>query len=99
MLLFGLDPYVKLAVAVDDDVDIFNEEDVLWAIATRFQADNDMFVVPNVFCSRLDPSSEEGMSAKLGIDATAPMEWDVEHTSLPTEAVEATLSIIAQSEN
>jgi UbiD family decarboxylase len=70
MLLFGLDSYIKLAVAVDDDIDVFNEEEVLWAIATRFQADTDMFVVPKVFCNRLDPSAVDGMSAKLGFDAT-----------------------------
>ena len=43
MLLFGLDPYVKLAIAVDHDVDVFNEEEVLWAAATRMQADTDLF--------------------------------------------------------
>lgn len=96
MLLFGLDSYVKLAVAVDEDVDVFDEADVLWALATRFQADTDLFVVPKVFCNRLDPSSVDGMSAKLGLDATAPLAgWDVERTSLPAEAVEAALAVLA----
>lgn len=88
MLLFGLDSYIKLAVALDDDIDIFNEEEVLWALATRFQADTDLFVVPKVFCNRLDPSAADSMSAKLGLDATAPLDWDVERTSLPDEAME-----------
>lgn len=96
MLLFGLDPYLKLAVAVDADVDVFNEAEVLWALATRFQADTDAFTVPQVFCNRLDPSSVEGMSAKLGLDATAPLDWDVERTSLPPEAVEAARQLIAR---
>jgi 2,5-furandicarboxylate decarboxylase 1 len=96
MLLFGLDSYIKLAVAVDDDVDVYNEEDVLWAIATRFQADTDMFMVPKVFCNRLDPSSVEGMSAKLGLDATAPLDWDVERTSLPSAAVEAAAALLGK---
>lgn len=87
MLLFGLDSYIKFAVAVDADVDVFNEEEVLWAVATRFQADTDMFVVPKVLCNRLDPSSVEGMSAKLGLDATAPLHWDVQRTTLPADAV------------
>jgi 2,5-furandicarboxylate decarboxylase 1 len=87
MLLLGLDPYVKFAVAVDEDVDVFNEDEVMWAIATRFQADTDMFVVPKVFCNRLDPSSVDGMSAKLALDATAPLTWDVQRTSLPPDAV------------
>ena len=96
MLLFGLDPYVKLAVALDEDIDVFNEQEVLWALATRFQADTDMFVVPKVFCNRLDPSSVDGMSAKLGLDATAPLSWDVERTTLPAEAVEAARALIAR---
>lgn len=94
MLLFGLDSYIKLAVAVNDDIDVFNEEDVLWALATRFQADTDMFMVPKVFCNRLDPSAVDGMSAKLGLDATAPLTWDVERTSLPAEVLAAAKAVI-----
>ena len=88
MLLLGLDNYIKFAVAVDADVDVYNDDDVLWAMATRFQADTDMFMVPKVFCNRLDPSSIDGMSAKLAIDATAPLEWDVKRTALPAGAVD-----------
>jgi 3-polyprenyl-4-hydroxybenzoate decarboxylase len=47
-----------------------------------------MFVVPKVFCNRLDPSAVDGMSAKLGIDATAPFGWDVQRTALPAAATE-----------
>jgi UbiD family decarboxylase len=86
MMLLGLDPYLKLVVAVDEDVDVFDEEEVLWAIATRFQADIDMFMVPQVFCNRLDPSSRDGMSAKLALDATAPLKWDVERAVVPRGA-------------
>ncbi|MFL7839340.1 MAG: UbiD family decarboxylase [Candidatus Promineifilaceae bacterium] len=94
MLLFGLDSYIKLAVAVDEDIDVYNEEEVLWAVATRFQADTDMFVVPKVFCNKLDPSSVDGMSAKMGLDATAPLVWDVERTSLPEEAVARAIAFL-----
>jgi 4-hydroxy-3-polyprenylbenzoate decarboxylase len=87
MLLMGLDSYVKLAVAVDEDVDVFNEEEVLWALATRFQADTDMFMIPKVFCNRLDPSSVEGMSAKIGIDATKGPKFEGERTRLPEKSV------------
>ncbi len=84
-------------MTVDNDVDIFNEEEVLWAIATRFQANIDRFVIPKVFCNRLDPSAVGGMSAKLGLDATTPLkDWDVERASLPPEAVEVASSIIAR---
>ena len=96
MLLLGLDSYIKFAVAVDEDIDVFNEEEVLWAIATRFQADTDMFMVPKVFCNRLDPSSVDGMSAKLGLDATAPLDWDVERTRVPKDAVAWAEALLAK---
>ena len=89
MALFGLDSYVKFAVVVDDDIDVHDEQDVLWAMATRFQADKDMFVVPGVFCNRLDPSASNGTSAKMGLDATRPAEWDVERAVVPEEAMAA----------
>lgn len=63
---------VKLVVIVDDDVDVFDDEQIEWAVATRMQADSDLFVVPRTVGSSLDPSSEQGTSAKLGIDATVP---------------------------
>lgn len=96
MLLLGLDPYLKLVVAVDEDVDVFAEHEVLWALATRFQADTDMFMVPHVFGNRLDPSSKEGLSAKLALDATAPLTWDVERAVVPLEAVEWASGLLAR---
>ena len=96
MLLLGLDHYVKLVVAVDDDVDVFDDDDVLWAMATRFQADTDLFVVPKVLCNRLDPSSVDGMSAKLAIDATAPLDWDVKRTALPAAATDWAAAFLNQ---
>jgi 2,5-furandicarboxylate decarboxylase 1 len=76
------DPFVKLAVVVDDDVDIHNEAEVLWAIATRTQPDRDTFFVPESATSRLDPASysiwsrweKDTMNTKWAIDATMPVE-------------------------
>jgi len=70
---FGLHYDIKQAVVVDADIDIHDPESVDWAIATRFQADRDLVVVPRVQGSKLDPSSDpEGRSAKMGLDATVP---------------------------
>jgi UbiD family decarboxylase len=96
MLLLGLDPYLKLVVAVDEDVDVFDEDEVMWALATRFQADTDMFMVPQVFCNRLDPSSRDGMSAKLALDATAPLQWDVERAIVPRAAATRAAELLAR---
>jgi UbiD family decarboxylase len=71
LLLLSLDPYLKLVIIVDDDIDVNNEGMVLWALATRVQADRDVNIVRNVFMNKLDPSSSgEGTSSKMIIDAT-----------------------------
>ncbi len=64
---------VKHAICVDHDIDIHKPAQVDWALATRFQADKDLFVVPGAWGSRLDPSAENGVTAKMGLDATAPL--------------------------
>lgn len=94
MLLLGLDPYIKHAIVVDDDVDVFDEEQVLWAVATRVQADRDVFVVPNVICNKLDPSAVDGKSAKMGIDATAPFGWGVQRVTSPPDAMAAARALL-----
>jgi 2,5-furandicarboxylate decarboxylase 1 len=96
MLLFGLEPNIKLAVAVDEDIDVYDSEQVLWAMATRFQADRDLFTVPRTFCNRLDPSSEDGLSCRMGVDATAPLVWDATRLTLPDHALAAARELAAR---
>ena len=67
---------LKQVIVVDEDVDIHNPREVEWAVATRFQADSDLVVIPGAQGSKLDPSASEGVSAKMGIDATIP--WGAE---------------------
>jgi 2,5-furandicarboxylate decarboxylase 1 len=90
-VVLGVDHYLKLVIVVDDDIDVFDESDVLWAMATRVQADRDLVVIGGSLGAILDPSaSADGLTAKLGIDATRrfgedaaeklvmtgePMEW------------------------
>ena len=77
----GADPLLKHVVAVDDDIDIFRESEMLWAIATRVQANQSIFTIPGSRTSPLDPSSYgltkpysgEGLVTKMGIDATRPL--------------------------
>lgn len=69
---FAAEMYLKQVIVVDDDVDITNLQEVLWAVATRVQADRDIFVIPGARGSSLDPSAAaEGVVSKMGIDATA----------------------------
>ncbi len=69
---------LKHCVVVDDDVNIYDQNDVEWAIATRFQADKAAVIMPNQRGSSLDPSGDltEGKKArtcKMGLDATIPL--------------------------
>jgi 2,5-furandicarboxylate decarboxylase 1 len=65
---------VKHVIVVDEDVDIHNPAEVEWAVATRFQADKDLVIVPNSQGSKLDPSTRDGVGAKMGMDATKPLD-------------------------
>jgi 2,5-furandicarboxylate decarboxylase 1 len=71
---FGGHYDLKQVVIVDQDVNIDDPVEIEWAIATRFQADRDLVVVSGAQGSKLDPSSDGGISAKMGIDATKPLE-------------------------
>lgn len=71
---FGGHYDLKQVVVVDMDVDIDKPNEIEWAIATRFQADRDLLVVAGAQGSKLDPSSNAGISAKMGLDATKPIE-------------------------
>ncbi len=63
----------KLVVVVDEDIDIFDDVKVLWAVSTRMQADRDVIIVPAAGGGPLDPSAPEpNLSAMMGIDATRP---------------------------
>ncbi|MEM3437065.1 MAG: UbiD family decarboxylase [Nitrososphaerales archaeon] len=69
---FANHPSLKLAIVVDDDINPFDMRSVEFAIATRFQGDKDLIVIPNVKGSSLDPSSDQDnlLTTKVGIDAT-----------------------------
>ena len=70
---------LKHVVVVDEDIDIFDPNDVEWAIATRVQAGRDVFIFRDQPSSSLDPSAwhipgQKSRSDKAGVDATIP--WD-----------------------
>ena len=73
LAVLGADLYMKRVVVVDQDVDIFDDRQVTWAIATRCQPDRDITIITNARGSDLDPSlaRRTGYSAKWGVDATA----------------------------
>jgi UbiD family decarboxylase len=74
----------KCAIVVDEDIDIYDDAKVLWAVMTRTQADQSFFQVPGSYISRVDPTGYPPwhagaggprlLSTRLGIDATKPLD-------------------------
>lgn len=75
---FASSTEIKHVVVVNPDIDIYDMQDVEWAIANRVQAAKDVFVIYNAMGNKLDPSSRNGASDKMGVDATIPMTEDPE---------------------
>ncbi len=81
MIVLASDNYLKHAVVVDSDVDIHDDQQVLWALNLRFQGDADLMVLPNSRGIHVDPSSYSltdrhkpgGLTTKVGFDATMPV--------------------------
>ena len=82
---FGGHYDIKQVIVVDEDVNVHDPAEVEWAVATRFQADRDLVVISGAQGSALDPSTTtqfpgnkpplemQGLSAKMGLDATKPL--------------------------
>jgi UbiD family decarboxylase len=85
MAAFGDNLSLKLVIVVDADVDVYDEEQVMWAVCTRFQADTDMDVIRNGMGAILDPSNRNGATAKLMIDATCKKRPYARRHSMPDD--------------
>lgn len=81
ILAFSAFSELKHVILVDEDVDIFDSDDVMWAMNTRYQGDVDTIFLPGVRCHPLDPSaqpyyspsiSDRGISCKVIFDCTVP---------------------------
>ena len=86
--VLGSDRNVKIAIAVNEDIDVTNEQEVLWAVTTRVRPDRDIVIIPDMVGTMLDPSSEEsGRTAKVTIDATRKGEGFPKKVTFPEETV------------
>jgi len=72
---FAAHPSLKHVVVVDSDINVYDLTEVEWAIATRFQASEDLLIIENVRGSTLDPSADQEavLTSKMGMDATRPL--------------------------
>ncbi len=98
LALLGWDPYLKLVVVVDDDIDVENDSEVLWAIATRSQATKDVFMVGNLPGMLLDPSSgTDGTTARMAIDATRAVDFEGVTVEAGREAMDWANSLVGRT--
>lgn len=83
LLAFSAFSELKHIFLVDEDVDCFDMNDVLWAMNTRFQGDADIITLPGVRCHPLDPSNDpscspsirdHGIACKTIFDCTVPFD-------------------------
>ena len=73
LAVFGAEPtWAKACTVVDEDVDIYSMDDVMWAVLTRSRPDRDVLIIPDTPSFYRDPHKEHW--GRLGIDATAPFD-------------------------
>lgn len=71
LAVFGSEPtWAKMCTVVDEDVDIYDMNDVMWAVLTRSRLDADTITIPDTPSFYRDPDKDHW--GRLGIDATAP---------------------------
>jgi len=96
LVAFAAFPELKHVVLVDDDVDLFSSDEVLWAMTTRYQGDASTVFIPGVRCHPLDPSQSPafspsirapGISCKTIFDCTVP--WQMREAFRRAEFEEA----------
>lgn len=84
----------KIVVVVDDDIDVYNEAEVMWAVATRVEGESDVSLVPWAAGQHLDPTAYDETRLKRGnmttnilIDATRPINLPFPTRITPPESL------------
>lgn len=97
--LLAAQPMVKVILVVDSDVDPYDWGEVRWALATRFQPDEDVMVQPDGLGMVIDPSTkEDGRGSKILLDATKPLQRGERFSKLSVPRdVQAKVSGLLQS--
>ena len=95
--LLGWDPYLKTVIAVDPDVDVTRDEQVLWALATHFQPHRDLLMIDGLPGSALDPSaSGVGTTSRMGLDATRGPDFDGVRAVLSKHAISRAEQVLSR---
>jgi 2,5-furandicarboxylate decarboxylase 1 len=81
--------HIKHAWVVDEDIDVFDDKEVLLAMSTRFQGDRDLVIISDTMAPSLDPSARKGgLGAQTGFDCTKPVGAFAERLHIPDEVAQ-----------
>lgn len=86
-------PRLKYVIVVDDDIDLYNFNDVMWAVATRCDPKADVAMIGGTMTSWLDPSSG-GLTGKVLFDATKKAGFGGHIPGYPAEAMARAAQLI-----
>ena len=92
----------KILIAVDQDVNVHDMNDVIWAVTTRADPKRDTMLIDNAPTDTLDPASSLlNLGSKMGIDATKKMKEEGYERPIQEEAVpnESTVSLVTKKWN
>ena len=82
---------LDMVIAVDEDINIQDPYDVEYALAMRMEASRDLFIIPGARTHEYVRASDNGIRAKVGIDATVPIEEKERFARAPFRTVDVTL--------
>ena len=75
MAAFSASNFIKIAIIVDEDIDLYDLKEVMWAVSTRVQPESDVQMLKNLQGHVLDPSlRNEIQGSGMIIDATKPLD-------------------------
>jgi len=92
----------KILILVDQDVNVHDMNDVIWAVTTRADPKRDTMLIDNVPTDTLDPASPLlNLGSKMGIDATKKMKEEGYERPIQEEALpnESTVSLVTKKWN
>lgn len=88
--------FPKWAFVFDEDIDIYDDEQVKWAMSWRFNPQIDLVVIPELNILPLDPMAQTNHppvnTAKVGIDCTVPLVGDFDRFSFVKSTVSEPLA-------
>ena len=94
---FGTLKDLDLVIAVDEDIDIKDPNDVEYALAMRMEASKDVFIIPGARTHEYVRKSNNGIRAKMGIDATVPFEEKARFERAPFRTFETSAKDFSKS--